>query len=883
MRALSSEFRRHVLGVLARTIGLSNVTALPHVNVNTDTSAANPVRSDTGSNIGDGKRSNRTDVEADGDAATDANANANSGADVQGNSINDVLLDNVQATLHAMETGVPLIVNPALACIDARVVATPPALLRLDLANKLLGLDIDNGPTHPLSSASLLQDATNTSDTSTSKPTKYCLLAIKRKAVHTERDSKRLKRGAMDRLLPEAALWVALAHACDAGRRHIVPTVAVMGLTSSRKKAVTDGVIMPQAVNGHETGADASNSTRLPYDKDVWRSAHMDVTAALPRGLAALAWRVAAVDDGQMWIERAKQTHGLDRKADRVVKQADKIYVTSDQGQVEPQIAAMALGCHQKGNGNEHVDDDNSQKVDVENDNMKDADGLKLLAAHPTRHEHRPNMKVTDMYDWPWATAKKLIARSVRDLTLISGLSNVLAGEALFGPLPNEGALTRNNNNTNKKKAVFDIKKTPDVGDESPKELQRRLPNDYAHPAVTAAALGVERPFTMRLLEMCKSTYKGPAIQPAVISHNLMNWRLLKSFRGRGFMGALDDGNEGPGTFKRDGEHVHRWRERSFFVDFELASPDVLRSLSPSSEVHPDDTGDVDVEQLRKVLDITPAQSPHAYCENEREVVGVAAGKRQDPLIFMIGCGRVVRRRRSHLESNGSASGSSGGDGSQEEEEEDTWEYRCFTVKNMGLVQEQMMLIEWMQWMKQCCSSDDGGGESGEDGNGAYLFVWGPEQQLLKKAVGRILDTPRRDYIKSIIPVHMVNMLTVVMNADLVVRGSMNQAIKSVAEALGALPHVAPHLRLSNVPLDVARADDRSVCNAMDVMAVALDAAELVEKTNREAKQKQAQGDGSMAKEMVLMDVDAMKDVRVYNEADCLDIARITNFLRDHH
>lgn len=53
----------------------------------------------------------------------------------------------------------------------------------------------------------------------------------------------------------------------------------------------------------------------MPYDEDVWRSGHMDVAAALPRGLAALSWRFAAVDDRKMWIERAKKlTVAMEKK-----------------------------------------------------------------------------------------------------------------------------------------------------------------------------------------------------------------------------------------------------------------------------------------------------------------------------------------------------------------------------------------------------------------------------------------------------------------------------------------------------------------------------------------------------------------------------------------
>lgn len=124
-----------------------------------------------------------------------------------------------------------------------------------------------------------------------------------------------------------------------------------------------------------------------------------------------------------------------------------------------------------------------------------------------------------------------LIARCVCDRTLISKLSNRMTEEALFRPFLNEDALARSSNDNKKKKSVVCIKKTPGEGDASPKELKhlrQRLPNCYERPAVTAATLAVEFPFTMRLLEMYKPAYTGPAVQLAVIPHNRMNWNMLK-------------------------------------------------------------------------------------------------------------------------------------------------------------------------------------------------------------------------------------------------------------------------------------------------------------------------------------------------------------------
>lgn len=83
-----------------------------------------------------------------------------------------------------------------------------------------------------------------------------------------------------------------------------------------------------------------------------------------------------------------------------------------------------------------------------------------------------------------------------------------------------------------------------------------------------------------------------------------------------------------------------------------------------------------------------------------------------------------------------------------------------------------------------------------------------------------------------------------------------------MTDTVSALLYV-PHFHLNNLPLDVVRADDCNVCKAMEVMEVARNVAEMVEKTNRETKQKQKQGDGLIAKETVLIEVEGMKDMRV--------------------
>lgn len=103
---------------------MTNGTPISLLNVNRTTSiahgATNFVRSYPGNNIGNDKPSiDRTYVNYD--TADDAKLYANSGAYVHGNSINDILLDNVHATVHAMESDVPLLFNAALVYIDDHV------------------------------------------------------------------------------------------------------------------------------------------------------------------------------------------------------------------------------------------------------------------------------------------------------------------------------------------------------------------------------------------------------------------------------------------------------------------------------------------------------------------------------------------------------------------------------------------------------------------------------------------------------------------------------------------------------------------------------------------------------------------------------------------
>lgn len=611
MRALSSEFRRQVLGALTRAVGPSNVIAVPE-------------------DLEDGVEKAR------------------------------------QVTTAALRDGAALLVNPVLVDESARIFARPPALMRTDLAQRLLNINLDE----------ISQDGSA-----------YIPIAIKRSAAQTVQDGKQLKRNVMDRLQAEVTLWAALL---GAQLETSVPIVAVVGLASNRKRPVA-------------TGADASPDATPPFDTKVWSAALIDVTSyptSKQRAIEALQWQISAVDDGATWLSEAVSAY-------RTLHSTDPI------------------------------------------------SPFHALAANPPSPRHRPNMKIQDMYDWPWVSAKRAIAESIGELTLVSGVGNHIVEEA----------------------------------------MKRDLPNNYRDERITAASLGIDRLLTERSIQMAKPSYSGPAVLPKFIPHNRGNWRLLEEY-------YVQDETK----FNPRGKRIDRWDKRSFFVDFELASPDALHSTPPI-----DSRGSTEADEpLAEHVDLVAAKPLNLE-------------HRIEPLIFVIGCGRFV---------------------------ENKWDYRCFTARSLSVKSEQEILSSWLKYMSSTLIPSEG--------ETPYVFVWGPEQQLIRKAMNRMQSTDKST-IQNITQYKIINVFQVVTVGVLTIRGNLKHSIKSVAKALedeDLLPQV-----------DGMTTTRYKSLSGMDSMAIVLDLVEASFK-NEENYMELAKG---------------LEDVQRYNENDCLDIARIITYLRDNH
>lgn len=375
------------------------------------------------------------------------------------------------------------------------------------------------------------------------------------------------------------------------------------------------------------------------------------------------------------------------------------------------------------------------------------ANAIQALASDPPSDKHRPNMKVGPMYDWPWAAAKRTVAEGVRELTLIPGVSNRLATVA----------------------------------------LQSGLPNDFQHESISAQALQMDSDITRRVLEMCRTGYRGAVVSPKVIGHNRWNWRMLN--------GGASNSTEG---WRKDDARLANWETCAFYVDFELASPD---------SVHAVRTGGSDV-----VPDV----------DEEIATTGVV-GAGLDALIFMIGCGRVVNGR---------------------------WEYQSLTARELSREAERKTICAWLEYMN--------GVMVGENAT-AHVYVWGPEQQLLQKAMRR-MQAAQKNGMRDMCKMKMVNLLQVVVSGGVVIQGNFSNSIKNVTRALEN--HGLLH------PLNCGSVTwKRRLNSGVDVMAVVLDAVEV------------------MVREQLtcLMDAPGMSSVLEYNESDCLHLAQIASYLRDNH
>lgn len=195
------------------------------------------------------------------------------------------------------------------------------------------------------------------------------------------------------------------------------------------------------------------------------------------------------------------------------------------------------------------------------------------------------------------------------------------------------------------------------------------------------------------------------------------------------------------------------------------------------------------------------------------------------PLVFMIGCGRW---------------------------EKGVWRHRAFVATGVSKTCEAEVVRDWAKYVA------DSGGED------AIAYVWGPEPQLLGKALTRMckVDADMGKQVQKLVNgFRMVNMQKVVTGARVVVRGALSNSVKAVAGALRELG------KLEGIDDGAGRQDERASGSGIDAMAWALDAAE-------EVREKGLAG---------LHEASGVEDVRRYNEDDCRDLAAIVRYLRKNH
>lgn len=252
-------------------------------------------------------------------------------------------------------------------------------------------------------------------------------------------------------------------------------------------------------------------------------------------------------------------------------------------------------------------------------------------------------------------------------------------------------------------------------------------------------------------------------------------------------------------AFAKNDPKLPRVEERSFYIDFELAAPSYLfsefYSLSGAEN-------EVDEERL---LPSRPAQDDTIT----------------ESLIFMIGCGQII---------------------------DSEWRHEVFIADGISRIDESAVVRKWLEHMDRLRPAEFGS---------PILIAWGPEHQLLKKALKRMVPKDA-EAIKDIKHYQLVNMLQVVSSGCLSIRGALNNSVKTVATALEGLGVLGD--------FDCTPSKN-GVQNGAEAMALALDAVE-------HAKQNGLR---------TLSDSPNMKLIASYNEADCRDIARILSYLREHH
>ena len=339
--------------------------------------------------------------------------------------------------------------------------------------------------------------------------------------------------------------------------------------------------------------------------------------------------------------------------------------------------------------------------------------GIMHLAATATDPRLRPNMKCPSMYDAPWSKAKRMLAEELREVTMVSGVSYGATSEA----------------------------------------MEKGVPNDFAHPRVTAEELGISSQFTKTVLEMCKPSYRGPLVKPKQIPHNCNNWRRLEVY---------DKNNKL--KFDKSGPELQFADERTFYIDFELASPEYLcASAEKRGEQRAEQNGDYNL-----YFDVDPS-------------VPIQEDSTTDALVFMIGCGRVLSGE---------------------------WHHRVFTSAALTQVAESALIREWFEYMDSALP---------RQAKRPILHVWGPEKNLLKKSVRRMCGADA-EAVKQMRHVDVVNVLDVMKTGCVTIRGNLKNSLKSACWTLdrhGLLNEFAQ------------REDEEVVTNGADAMTLGLHGAEV--------------------------------------------------------
>lgn len=367
----------------------------------------------------------------------------------------------------------------------------------------------------------------------------------------------------------------------------------------------------------------------------------------------------------------------------------------------------------------------------------------------------RPNMKCASMYDHPWSTAKRKLAEDLCELTLVSGVS--------------QGAVA--------------------------KAIANNIALNYNDEKITTTILEVKSNFTKQSLIKVKPDYQGPLVTPAMIPHNRYNWRRLQNFNERKQQ-----------TFDKESPLLEMAEERTFYVDFELASPDMLY---PAKQA----------EFSQQSLSLGLIQHARFFDTQPRKPI--QSDMSFNSYIFMIGCGQVI---------NGE------------------WKHKVFIADDLTVNGESKILRDWFLHMYSLIPEDHGP---------PLIYVWGPEQKLMGKAFSR-MNQEDKLMIKDHNQYKVVNMLTVVQTSCLSIKGNLSNSVKALSVSLDRLGLLEDFIGRSNLDL---------VQNGCDAMALGLDAAQVALEENLPT--------------MAL--APKMKFVTVYNEVDCLDIARIVSYLQKNH